>query len=190
MLFVGLHLAMLGTVSWHDVPTDDEELDDYSLPATFMERIHGRLGGDAGDAAADLELLRLGLRRPARLLAHPLRRGPLRPFLRRASARSTRRTTSRTSSLLLVGGLTLFWSFFDLDNVINALIVTRILEQFVGQIVGVMLLRRTQPERPRPYRMWLYPLPCLPGPGGLAVPVRGGGLAVHRRWGCPCCPSD
>jgi hypothetical protein len=24
-----------------------------------------------------------------------------------------------------------------------------------------MLLRRTQADRPRPYRMWLYPLPCL-----------------------------
>jgi amino acid transporter len=60
-----------------------------------------------------------------------------------------------------VGGLTLFWSFFDLQNVINALIVTRILEQFVAQAVGVMLLRRLQPHLPRPYRMWLYPLPCL-----------------------------
>ena len=24
-----------------------------------------------------------------------------------------------------------------------------------------MLLRRSQPERPRPYRIWLYPLPCF-----------------------------
>jgi hypothetical protein len=45
--------------------------------------------------------------------------------------------------------------------VITALITTRLLEQFIGQVVGVMLLRRTQPDRPRPYRIWLYPLPCL-----------------------------
>jgi amino acid transporter len=64
-------------------------------------------------------------------------------------------------SLFLVGGLMLLWSFFDLQNVINALIVTRILEQFVAQAVGVILLRRMQPERPRPYRMWLYPVPAL-----------------------------
>ncbi|HEX5269429.1 MAG TPA: hypothetical protein VFW33_03030, partial [Gemmataceae bacterium] len=43
----------------------------------------------------------------------------------------------------------------------NALIVTRILEQFVAQAVGVMVLRRTRPELVRPFRMWLYPLPCL-----------------------------
>ena len=63
-------------------------------------------------------------------------------------------------SLFLVGALTLFWSFFGLQSVIDALITTRIIEQFIGQIFGVMLLRRTQPERMRPYKMWLYPLPC------------------------------
>jgi hypothetical protein len=26
-------------------------------------------------------------------------------------------------------------------------------------IIGVVLLRRLQPTRPRPYKMWLYPLP-------------------------------
>ena len=69
-------------------------------------------------------------------------------------------------SLFLVGGLTLFWSFFDLSEVIAALITTRILEQFVGQCVGVMLLRKTRPDLPRPYRMWLYPLPALLALGG------------------------
>ncbi|HEY8853548.1 MAG TPA: hypothetical protein VIM36_15300, partial [Gemmatimonadaceae bacterium] len=41
------------------------------------------------------------------------------------------------------------------------LIVTRIVVQFMGQVVGLMLLRRHAPDMPRPYRMWLYPLPAL-----------------------------
>ena len=45
--------------------------------------------------------------------------------------------------------------------VIDALITTRILVQFIGQIGAVTLLRKTRPEMPRPYRMWLYPLPSL-----------------------------
>jgi amino acid transporter len=45
--------------------------------------------------------------------------------------------------------------------VIDALIVTRILVQFMGQIVGLMVLRRKAPDLPRPYRMWLYPVPAL-----------------------------
>jgi hypothetical protein len=69
-------------------------------------------------------------------------------------------------SLLVVGGLALFWALFDLQNVINVLILTRILEQFVGQIVRVVLLRWREPTRPRPYRIWLYPLPCGLAPVG------------------------
>ena len=45
--------------------------------------------------------------------------------------------------------------------VIDALIATRILVQFIGQVAGVMLLRRTRPDMPRPYRIWLYPLPTV-----------------------------
>jgi amino acid transporter len=52
-------------------------------------------------------------------------------------------------------------SFFSLGIVIDALITTRILIQFIGQIVAVTLLRRNEPELKRPYRIWLYPLPNL-----------------------------
>jgi amino acid transporter len=48
-----------------------------------------------------------------------------------------------------------------LDIVIDAMLLTRILVQFIGQIVAVALLRRRAPELPRPYRIWLYPVPCL-----------------------------
>jgi amino acid transporter len=51
--------------------------------------------------------------------------------------------------------------FLSLGTVIDALIVTRILIQFMGQAVGLILLRRNAPDMPRPYRMWLYPLPVL-----------------------------
>ena len=64
-------------------------------------------------------------------------------------------------ALLVVGILTLALSFIDLGSVISALIVTRILEQFVAQCIGVIVLRQRRPDLPRPYRMWLYPLPSL-----------------------------
>ena len=35
VLFIGLHLAMLGTVSWKDVPTNSN---DFVLPAEFMRQ--------------------------------------------------------------------------------------------------------------------------------------------------------
>ena len=33
-------------------------------------------------------------------------------------------------------------------------------------LADLVLLRRLQPNLPRPYRMWLYPLPCLLALGG------------------------
>jgi len=64
-------------------------------------------------------------------------------------------------SVIVLGILSIFAGFFSLGTVIDALIVTRILVQFMGQIVGLVLLRRAAPSMERPYRMWLYPLPAL-----------------------------
>ena len=52
-------------------------------------------------------------------------------------------------------------SFFSLALVIDALIATRILVQFIGQIGGVVLLRRRAPAMARPFRIWLYPVPIV-----------------------------
>ncbi len=64
-------------------------------------------------------------------------------------------------SLLLVGGLATIASFFDLVQIITALLLVRILVMFVAQIVGLLLLSRSRPEVKRPFRMWLYPAPAL-----------------------------
>ena len=64
-------------------------------------------------------------------------------------------------SLLLVGVLSAIASLFDLVQIITALLLARILIMFVGQIIGLLLLRKRHPETPRPFRMWLYPLPAL-----------------------------
>ncbi len=157
VMFAGLHLAMLGTISWKDVP---KEPGSYSLPAAFMRKIHG-------DWAAPLITVLLvwgcfdsvfaGLLGYSRIPFGAARAGHF--FSVFGKIHPTEKIPH--VSLVFVGALMLFWSFFDLQCIINALIVTRILEQFVAQVVGVMLLRRLQPDRPRPFKMWLYPLPCF-----------------------------
>ncbi len=157
VLFVGLHLAMLGTVPWQQARGAPAT---YNLPAEFMRRARG-------EKAAQMILVLLiagclastfaGLLGYSRIPYGAARAGHFFP----AVARVHSRHRIPHVSLLLVGGLTLVWSFFDLENVIKALVTTRILAQFLAQAAGVVLLRRTQPQRERPFRMWLYPLPCL-----------------------------
>jgi amino acid transporter len=63
---------------------------------------------------------------------------------------------------LLVLGLVAFaFCFLSLADVIAALVVIRILLQFLLQAVGAIILRKRRPDMPRPFRMWLYPLPSL-----------------------------
>jgi amino acid transporter len=64
-------------------------------------------------------------------------------------------------SLLLVGLLVIAACFFDLVQIITALMMARILSMFVAQIIGLLVYRRSHPESARPFRMWLYPLPAL-----------------------------
>jgi len=64
-------------------------------------------------------------------------------------------------SLVLIGILCVIASFFDLVDIITALILARVLVVFVGQIVGLLILRKHRPEVPRPFRMWFYPVPAI-----------------------------
>jgi amino acid transporter len=64
-------------------------------------------------------------------------------------------------SLLLIGVIASAGAFLPLDGVIDALLATRILGQFVMQIFAVVLLQKTFPEKQRPFKMWFYPLPSV-----------------------------
>lgn len=64
-------------------------------------------------------------------------------------------------SVLLLGGLASLFCVFQLRDLVSALVVLRILLLFLVQAVGAIVWRKTNPDRPRPFRMWLYPLPVL-----------------------------
>jgi len=77
-------------------------------------------------------------------------------------------------SLLALAGIACVFCFFSLGDVIAALVVLRICLQFGLQHVGVMVLRRRKPDMPRPFRLWLYPLPPI-------VALVGFGYIVFKR---------
>jgi amino acid transporter len=64
-------------------------------------------------------------------------------------------------SLLVMGGLSIVASLWNLDAVISALLTSRILIQFVGQIFALHWLRTHRHDIERPFRAWLYPLPSV-----------------------------
>jgi len=64
-------------------------------------------------------------------------------------------------SLLALAGVAALFCFLRLADLIAALIVIRIVLQFLVQSIGVIVLRIRRPDLPRPFRMWLYPAPAL-----------------------------
>jgi fructoselysine transporter len=65
-------------------------------------------------------------------------------------------------SLVALGGVALVFSLlFRLREVIAAILAMRILVQFVGGAVGVMVLRKKWGRERLPFRMWLYPVPAV-----------------------------
>jgi len=98
-------------------------------------------------------------------------------------------------SLVATGGLAIAFSFFALDEVISALLTSRILIQFLGQILALHSLHRRKDARLR-FRMWLYPLPsaiaffgwvyifAMSGWrfAGFGVLSLGAGIVAYRVW--------
>jgi amino acid transporter len=63
-------------------------------------------------------------------------------------------------SLLFLGGLAFIFSLlFKLSEVISAILAMRILIQFVGQAIGLLLLRKKRGEAIFPYKMPFFPVP-------------------------------
>ena len=65
--------------------------------------------------------------------------------------------------MILAATAFVFAMFFKLVEVITAIIVMRILVQFVGQSVGVIYLRFKREKINLPYKMWLFPVPAVLG---------------------------
>jgi fructoselysine transporter len=85
-------------------------------------------------------------------------------------------------SLLFLGGVAFVSSLlFKLSTVIAAILATRLLVQFIGQAIGIMLLHKRWPAERFPFKMWLYPLPAILTMCGWAALFWATGAA--RKWG-------
>lgn len=80
-------------------------------------------------------------------------------------------------SLLFLGGVAFVFSLlFKLSDVISAILAMRILVQFIGQGVGLIMLRKSRGKAAFPYRMPLFPLPVY-----LAIALWAG-ILVSTGW--------
>jgi amino acid transporter len=160
LIYIGINFSIIGVVPWREfVPAEKFPASNF-IVSVFMQKIYG------GTVATIFTLLVLWT---AFGSVFALLLGYSRIPFAAAESGYFFKVFGRLHptkdfpyiSLVVLGILSIFAGFFSLGTVIDALIVTRILVQFMGQIVGLILLRRQKPDMPRPYRMWLYPIPAI-----------------------------
>ena len=159
-LYIVMNITILAVVPWQELVKGGQSGTGLFVISVFMQRIYGTWAAKLATALimwtafASVFSLMLGYSRVP--YAAALDGNYFRAF---AKVHSQHRFPY--ISLLALGLVGAAFCFLRLADVIAALVVIRILLQFLVQAVGLIILRVRHPELPRPFRMWLYPVPAL-----------------------------
>ena len=175
VLYLAMQISILGVVPWREAQNSK------FIVSTFVERLYGLHAAQAATwmvlwvALASVFSVLLGYSRvpysaaldgnffPVFGRLHPTKHFPY-------------------VSLLVLGGLAFLFSItLTLQTAIAGILAMRLLVQFIGQAVGVILLRRRWGSARLPFKMWLYPLPAVLTMFGWAWLFWQTGTA--RKWG-------
>jgi amino acid transporter len=173
-LYIAMNIGILCVIPWRELAQSGAANGKLYVVSTLMERVYGHGAGSVVSvlvmwtAFASVFSLTLGYSRVPYAAAldgnyfrafaqvHPVHRMPY------------------VSVLALTGAAALF-CFLRLADLIAALVVIRIVLQYLVQAVGVIVLRIRRPEMARPFRMWLYPVPALVAAGSFVF------ILISRR---------
>ena len=160
LIYFSINLSIIGVVPWRDFVPAAEKPASQFVVSLMMERIYGPKVASImtlmilWTAFGSVFALLLGY---SRIPFAAARDG----YFFRIFARLHPKGNFPHVSLITIGAISIICSFLPLGIVIDVLIATRIIIQFIGQIFAVTLLRRNAPQMARPYKMWLYPIPSL-----------------------------
>ncbi|MEP6900314.1 MAG: amino acid permease [Actinomycetota bacterium] len=160
VIYIVMNISILGVIPWQDfMETAKSDARKYVI-SIFMERLYGSTAGIIATllimftAFASVFSLLLGYSRVP--FAASLDGNYFKIF-----SKVHPKHHFPYVSLLIMGGIAALFCFLKLADVVAALVVIRITIQFLAQIVGLLILRQTRPDIPRPFKMWLYPVPAL-----------------------------
>jgi fructoselysine transporter len=155
VLYLAMQVSILGVVPWQRAQTSP------FLVSTFVETIYGSRAASVATvlvlwiAFASVFSALLGYSRVPYSAALD---GNFFPVF----ARLHPRKHFPHLSLLFLGAVAFAFSLtLRLETVIKAILAMRLLVQFIGQAVAVMILRRRTGAERLPFRMWAFPLPAV-----------------------------
>ena len=163
-LYIVMNVSILGVIPWRELVHSGTSNSRLYVVSTLMERVYGHWAGSVVSALvmwtafASVFSLTLGYSRVPYAAA-------LDGNYFRAFGRVHEKYQFPYVSLLALAGVAALFCFLRLADLIAALVVIRIILQYLLQAIGLIVLRVRQPDMPRPFRMWLYPVPALVAAG-------------------------
>jgi amino acid transporter len=161
ILYLAMNISVTSVIPWQKIQQYQDSGVNNFVVSIFFEKLYGTFAGKVATimilwvALASLFAVMLGYSRVPYAAAqdgaflkifaklHPTKNFPY-------------------VSLLVLGGLGLVFSvLFKMKQVIDGVLAMRIIVQFIGQAIGVVLLRVRKGTAHLPYKMPFYPLPVL-----------------------------
>jgi fructoselysine transporter len=155
-LYLLMNISVIGVIPWQVVKGDDKY-----LVSTFMQLIYGNQAGVVVTililciAFSSLFAVVLGYSRVP--YAAAVDGNFFKPF---AKLHPTKNFPYVSLIVLCALGF-VFSLLFKLADVISSILAMRIIVQFIGQGVGVSLLRKKFGTKELPFKMWLFPVPVI-----------------------------
>ncbi len=159
-IYIVMNISILGVMPWRELSATAETNTRTYVISSMMQRVYGALAGRVAamlimwTAFASIFSVMLGAARVPYAAA-------LDGNYFRAFSHLNPKGRFPDVSLLVLGALAAFFCLFRLADLIAALVVIRILIQFLLQTIGVIILRVQRPELERPFKIPWFPLPVL-----------------------------
>ena len=161
ILYIAMNMSVSSVISWQEVKQWQDAGINTFVVSTFIERLYGHAAANIATimilwvALASLFAVMLGYSRV------PYAAAVDGAFFKVFGKLHPTRNFPYVSLLVLAAFAFVFSMLFRMSDVISGILAMRITVQFIGQAVGVGLLRRRNGKTHLPFKMPLYPLPVI-----------------------------
>lgn len=161
VLYMAMNMSVSSVISWQEIKHWQDTGQNNFVVSTFIERLYGTGAAKVATvmilwvALASLFAVMLGYSRV------PYAAAADGAFFKVFAKLHPTKNFPYVSLLVLAGFAFVFSLLFKMKHIIDGILAMRIMVQFIGQAVGVTLLRKRNGITKLPYKMPLYPLPVI-----------------------------
>ena len=161
ILYLAMNISVTSVIPWQEIKSWQDAGTNNFVISTFIERLYGYTAAKVATvmilwvALASLFAVMLGYSRV------PFAAAQDGAFFKIFARLHPTKNFPHVSLLVLAAFAFVFSLLFRMGDVISGILAMRIMVQFIGQGVGLMLLRKRKGTTGLPFKMPLYPIPVI-----------------------------